>query len=217
MSTYDPQAIDPYGMPPKKRGMSTGAKVAIILVVVFGGFGVLCCGGIVGVGWWASQSFTEEPKDVAAKTAEMAQIEIPDGFAPKGAIDIKVPFSGQRLVTMVIYADDAGSTLMLGAFAEMGGDDQQANMRRTMEQSLEKQQRKRKQAEMLILRVQAKSVEIRGEAVEFLVQEGTLGGKPRVRVTGVFPGKTGAVMLLLDADPNVMSEEDIDQMLDSIE
>lgn len=208
MSTYDPQNTEPFGTPPKKRGMSTGAKVAIILVVVFGGFAVLCCGGMALTGWWFSKMVITDPKEVAAKKDQIATIDIPARLKPAFAMDMTVPVA----VTMVIYADDAGNILSLGT----GDDDQRANMQRSMEQSLQKQRKSGTQQNMVVRDTRVKTVTVRGEKFEFSIQTGTAGAQPRVRVNGEFPGDNGRVVLMLDADANVVSDADIDKMLESI-
>jgi hypothetical protein len=52
MSTYDPLPSDPYAAPPAKR--SSNLKVILIVLGVLGVLGMLCCGALIGGGFWAA-------------------------------------------------------------------------------------------------------------------------------------------------------------------
>jgi hypothetical protein len=61
--------------------------------------------------------------------------------------------------------------------------------------------------------------EIRGQPATFALMKGTgdQSGSERIQVVGFFRGKQGDAMLMLDVDTEKYSEEDIVEMIDSIE
>jgi hypothetical protein len=215
MSNYDPeQPVQAYAAPPRKPGMSSGAKVAIILCVVFGGLAVLCCGFFGAVGWWSSKAMINDPAKVAAKTAEIATIDIPAPLQPVMAMDMNVPFVGQMMV-MVVYNGPNNSMLMLTAAGEGMDEASRAEMQRGMAEGMKQQNVK--QQEMIVAESDSKKVTIGGEEVEFTIEQGEApNGTSRIRAVGTFPGSIGPVTLLLDVDANAVTREQVDDMLDSI-
>jgi hypothetical protein len=140
MSTTGPEWTPEGTQPPRKPGMSTGAKVVIILLVVFGVLVVVCCGGVIGIGMFAKKAvtdmFSEDPTVVAAKTEEITEIEIPEGFEPAGSFDMKIPVADQRMFLWTAYEDEeSGSTLMLfaagEAFPSQGREDRSKSRRQS--------------------------------------------------------------------------------------
>ena len=209
------------GMPPKV-GMSTPVKVLIILCIVFGGLAVVCCGGMaIMVPMFASkmkESVSDSPQQVVAKTAEMAKIDVPAELAPKTAFDMKVPFTDQRMMLWVVYTDQKGdSMLMLFAMGNMMAQQNQDQMRQSIDQSL--QQQNMRQEQITIEQTSTKEREINGQQATFTIQKGK--GKDskteRIQVSGVFQGKTGPVMLMMNVDAQKISEDEIVKMLDSIQ
>ena len=209
------------GMPPRV-GMSTPVKVLIILCVVFGGLAVVCCGGMAILGpMFASkmkESVSDNPQQIAAKTAEMAQIDVPAVLAPKASFDMKIPFTDQRMMLWVVYADqNSDSMLMLFAMGDMLAKQNQDQMRQSIDQSL--QQQNMRQEQITIERTSTKERQINGQPATFTIQHGK--GKDsqteRIQVSGVFQGKTGPVMLMMNVDAQKIGEEEIVKMLDSIE
>ena len=84
----------------QKQGMSTGVKVLIILLCVGGGSFVLCCGG--GIYWFSSNfNASVDPAAVEEVTAEIAEIEIPDGFQPMQSVSFNMGFF--LIVSSAIY------------------------------------------------------------------------------------------------------------------
>lgn len=215
--------MPPDGMqPPRKPGMSTGAKVLIVLGIVFLVLLVLCCGGLMLSGYfmqrWASDMASDDPATIVEVTNGITQIEIPEELEPTASIDMKVPFSDQTIMVSVVYQDEeTGSVLILASMGDAFGSENQAQMRRSIDQSL-RQQGMGDQEDMVIEQSYQKDVEIRGETATFTIAKGV--GKesktPRIQVTGVFQGRSGPVMLIFNGDADKFSEDEVVQMLDSI-
>lgn len=218
MSTTPPQMPQDWTQPPpQKRGMSSGSKVILILAIVFGGLALVCCGGVIGVVYYFRQAMTEDPAVVREKTAEIAEMSLPDGLKPQMAIDAKVPFTGQPIMTIVVYADDSADTFLFLAAGPAFASQDQAEMQRQINQSLQ-QKGRRQQGETVIGQSVTKKIQIRGQEVTFMVTvgKGAQSGKPRISVTGAFPSKEGTAMLVLNADAEKYPEEKVIQMLESI-
>ncbi len=216
-NSYD---TSPDGMQPvQKKGMSTGVKVLLVLGIVFGCLGLLCCGGMVMVGMWAKGLVSEDPVVVAQVTDDIVGIDIPDQLKPAVSVDAKVPFSGQQLMRVTVHADEeTGSALVLVGLGQMMVNQDQEEMRRSIDTQLQGQQVEG-QEDIMIESSYIKELEINGERAEFKISKGT--GRqtqtPRIQVVGVFQGKTGPVMLMFNGHADKFSEEQIIEMLESIE
>jgi hypothetical protein len=223
MSTDQPY-MSPEGMPPyQKPGMSTGTKVLLILGIIFLVLVVLCCGGGLALFWagasYMKDAFSDDPQVVRRVTGEIVDIEVPDKLQPQFSVNMKVPISGERFMVMVGYGDQAkGTAVMLASFGKEFAAQGQAQMQNQMEQQL-RQQGLGPEQNMGPQEVAEKEIEVRGEPVKFLfaTAKDPESGKERIQVTGAFQGKTGPVMIMVFADPEVLSEEEIVEMIESIE
>ena len=222
MSTDQPY-MSPEGMPPyQKPGMSTGTKVLIILGIIFLVLALLCCGGGVAV-FWAGASYmkdaiSDDPQVIRRVTAEIADIDVPEKLKPQFSMNMKVPISGDKLMVMVVYGNQAdGTAVMLASFGEAFADQGQAQMRQQMEQSL-REQGFSPGGGVGPGEATEKEIEVRGEPVKFMfaTAKDPDSGEDRSHVTGMFEGNTGPVMIMVFADPEKLSEEEIVEMLESI-
>ena len=141
MSMTPPDMSSEVTQPPPKSGMSRGAKLLIVLGVVFGILILLCCGGGIGTMVYMGTSMvSDKPDVVVAKTDEIIQIEIPDQLEPKMSFDLKVPFSGKRMMLWTVYLDEeTESVLILFALENASASGDPEEMRRAMYQQLRQQ------------------------------------------------------------------------------
>jgi hypothetical protein len=199
---------------PPKRGMSTGVKVILILGIIFGVLVVVCCGIFGGIAWWAQSRMSKDPTVVKNATKAMTDIDIPAALQP--AISMNM----QPVMTMVLYADQSSkSTLALIEPGSMMKGQNEEQMRQQLEQSMRQQGANQPEAEqILISHSEQKQFTIRGRPATFTIAtgKGARSGAPRVQVNGTFEGKTGNVLLMLNADANKVSEPAAVQMLESI-
>ena len=205
-------------LPQEKKGMSTRAKVLISLVVGFGGLMLLCCGGVVWIGYHFADSVSEDPAEIAAVTDEMAEIDMPEGFDPKMSFDMKVPISGERIMAWIVYIDEESqSMLMLCGMGAAAGTQNPEQMQQQFKQSMQ-QQGMQQQQDMVSAQSETRQLTVRGEPASFTFTTGvTESESPRIQVNGVFQGKTGPVILMMDADAEKYPEEQIVQMIEGIE
>jgi len=221
MNQYE---LPPDGMqPPPRSGMNTTSKVLIILAVVFGGLMLVCCGGVMLTGFYAQyylkDAISEDPVTVAKVTGEIVRIDVPEGLDPAASFNMDVPFSGQKLMTFVVYTDEeTNSALFLASMGDAFNSQNQEQMRQSMGQQLQAQGMG-DQEDLHVEESRQVQVEIRGQTVTFTISKGT--GKdsqtPRVQVTGAFQGESGPVMLILNADAEKFPEERLVEMIESIE
>jgi hypothetical protein len=217
MSMTPPEMSSEVTPPPKKTGMSGGAKVLIILGVVGGLLILLCCGGIVGFGIYVAGGASQDPDVVKEKTAEIAQIDVPEGLEPQMSFDMKFPFYGRWMLWVVYVDEDSKSVLALFTLPQASASANPEEMRRAMDQSLQ-QQGMGKREGIRIQESSKKEVTIRGQTVTFTIAKGVgeESNAPRIQATGVFQGEAGTVMLMLNADAEKYSEEQVVAMLESI-
>lgn len=192
--------------------MLIGLAVLLLLMVV------VCCGG----GYWflSHSKPVEEPAAVKALTSQIVDITIPAPLEPLAGMDVKIPVVNKTMVRFVIFADKSQeSRLVLFAMGEMFAGQNQEEIQRAINDSLKQQKGKQQDTEALEnAKETTKKVTIRGQETEFKITTGT-GVKtrqPRIEVKGTFQGKTGAVMLLLNANADRVSEAEIMKMLESI-
>ena len=100
---------------PKKQGMSSTAKVLVILGSIAGVCLLACCGGGIFVYMKAkdaiqniAQNFTTtDPDDIRARTADIVHIDIPEEFPPLRAFDF-------FFMKQIIYGrESSGSMVMI--------------------------------------------------------------------------------------------------------
>ena len=210
---------------PPKRGMSSTAKVLLVLGSIAGVCLLLCCGGGAFFVYKAKDmiSMTDVPQEIKQRTEEIAHVEVVDEFKPIQAMKIAVP----NVMTMkwVIYAkgEKQQSILMLmemnkAGMAVEGG----AGAKRQRDEMLEAM-RQQQGGGKFNTAIKEESTETRvftinGEKVEFDFIKGTRpGAAGGVRqVVGVFSGKAGVVMFMLIVDESDYDETAVVKMIKSI-
>jgi hypothetical protein len=201
--TFQPQ-------PPPKQGMSTGVKVLIILLCIFGGIALLCCGGMIYVGYKFKNAASEDPTVVKEVTKKIADIDIPPNFHPVRSIDVSF---WMKMRVVVYETKGRTGTLLLMEFSVPNASEQD------MRQSLNQQGQGQNVRNLQIKKTETKPFKIRGQDVEFTFAE-AVESKSKVayrQVKGAFPGKEkGAVMLMLQVQEKEYNEAAVVKMIKSI-
>ena len=193
---------------PKKKGMSTMAKVLIFLGCSAFGIFALCCGG--GIWWVSKMQPTQNPGEIAARTKTIVDIEIPATFKPTIAMDVKIPFA--FTMKMAVYnTAQQGMLILMSMDLPTGGPQQEAQMRQQMKQQGHGRQ-------LTIKSSETKKFMIRGKEVEFNFAKATEDStnKPFRQVTSSFNGKIGMTMLIMQIPEDEYKEEEIIKMIESI-
>lgn len=204
--------------PPRKMG--TGVKLLLIFGGLFGVIALICCGVIGYAAWWGNKSLIKDPAAVKEATKMIADIDIPEPLKPEGGLDMKIPFTGKTMMTIVAYGDTASaSNLALGGFGEMFQGQSEAQMQQQMELQMRQQGLNQGNREQIQDgKISTKEVKINGRPAKFTITtgQGAKNHKPRITVSGVFHGRSGPAFLMLDADAEKIGPEKVDAMLDSI-
>lgn len=200
------------GAPPRKPGWSTGTKVAVIL----GGCGVVlmlvCCGVFGYFGVQLRKSMTVDPTEVVAiRDGIITSITLPAEFQPQMGMNLTLAGQGMKMAVFGETSDpNAGGTALVLMQMMIAADE--AQMRQELEKSMGRQQK------VAIESSETKTVTIDGAMVDFVFAKGTTqqGSKPLRQVTGVFPGKTGTVMLMLFVPEDKWDAQQVLGILESI-
>lgn len=226
INPFDPGDAQESPLPMQKQGMSGGAKVLLVLGIIFLVLILLCCGGVAVFFLWArtymGKAMTTDPAAVRQVTARIASIEIPDVLQPQFAMDMKIPFTDRTMMTMVGYGDQSKrNILVLTAMGDAFGVQNQAQMEAQMEQSL-RNQGMGQQGDVNISERNVREIQVRGQPATFSFGKGTQkdpntgAERPRIEVTGTFQGPNGIVMLMVQADDETLGEDAIVKMIESI-
>lgn len=185
-----------------------GAGCGVMLLV--------CCGvggALFYVGAKVAQGVSQDPVVVREVASSIAEIELPPELAPK--FSMKLPFPTMDM-TLVIFGDGE-NMVMLGdmqgtAFANATPE----ALARQMEDSMRTQTGNRES-------INAESTEkreftIRGKPAEFVFTEGTGANsqKKLTEVMGAFPSEEGFVIVVIHAEAEKFSKEQLVEIIESI-
>ena len=218
-----PPLQDPFVSPQavEKKGMSSGARLLLILAILFLLCVLVCCGGIGILMYQASaymkDAFTEDPAIIDQRRAELLDIDVPEGFAPKVSIDMKVPMTDSRLMTIVVYENGPRNSLVLVGVGDMLSEMSKEDMEREIENSLQ-QQGLGQPTPGAKWESETREYQIGGKPVSFKYQtvKNENDEVTNTQVTGLVDGKRGPVLVTLSADAETLNEEQIDQVIKSI-
>lgn len=214
--TMDPDASGPYApqTPPK-----SGSKVWVFLGIGCGLMLLLCCGGGVAMFYGAKSAFqvANEPAAVQQQSSQIADFDVPNGFQADTAVTVSVPFTGQKVMTMVVYTppDKDGSILLTG-IGTIGANTDREQMRAQIEQQMSQQGQQKKRLD--VLESHDLKVEIRGKPATFKIQQAEDPQTKRkyIQIDGLFEGKEGPAFLIGQLKADDFSEEDAEKLVRSI-
>lgn len=197
-----------------QKGMSSTSKVLIVILCLGGLVCLLCC-GVVGWFFYSFQdAMTEDPAEVEARTQEIAEIEIPDGFQPQMAMNMD--FFVMEM-NMVLYGDfnNSGSLMLCHVNADIDSNDpnQEREIRSRMQETSGDQRN------LIVKNVEEKEFTIRGATVTvtFAEAEDANSGESIRQVTGSFKGEPrGTVIFIYSISEESYDEEEVVRMIESI-
>ncbi|MDZ7620091.1 MAG: hypothetical protein U1E05_24070 [Patescibacteria group bacterium] len=207
-----------------RPGMSTGSKVLLVLGIIFLVMILLCCGGVLTVGYmgqrYMEKSVSEDPQVVRQVTAEIAEVDIPEGLEPAFSMDMKVPFTGQPAVAWVVYRDQpSDSMLMLSSFGEVVDSTNREQLQAQMLQSMHEQGLSQEETTGP-REVSERQITVSGtpETFTFITSKAPETDQPRLEVSGAFTGpRGGLVLFLFNGDAEKFPEAEIVSVLESIQ
>ncbi len=199
------------GARPKKPGMSTTTKVLIVLACAGGFMCLLCCGGGIYFAQNIKKGVTNDPKEVAQRAKDIAEMDVPANFQPKAAMDINMFVMEMKMVIYEAGKSDGALILLqmdLPAGAEAGQEAQ-------FQQALKQQQHGGRNLQLK--RAETREFEIRGKKVPFLFAEAEdEHGQAFRQVTGMFHGDKGFTYLMLQIREKQYDEDAVVRMIKSI-
>ena len=213
--TFDPE-------PPKKKGMSTTAKVLITLGCVFGGFLLLCCGGVMYTGYQARNAVSEDPTVVAEVTKEIAEIDIPPQFQPKVSMNMDFWFMPVKMRFVVYHTRGNTGSLTLMEFVDPNAKEGEFGPRDRdqVRQQMRQQNQGQNVRDLDIEKSHTRRFQIRGKEVAFRFAKAV---DPQTKtafrqVRGAFPGriKNSRVVLVLQLPEDEYNEDRVVRMIESI-
>jgi hypothetical protein len=215
MATFDNE-MEPTQQPTQSKGC--GMKVLVILGLVFVVMALACC-GVGGYFYYTMKPVvTEDPTEVRAKTAEIAEIEVLDGLEPQMAMSMTIPIKNIDMA-MVVYSDGTTSSAltMLMFSVDNLSDAEQAEMHRAFEQGTSQHNADGPEG-INVEETQEKTIEINGQETTFIVSKGTgqQSGNARIMAVGTFQGKAGLTTVVVNVDAEKYPEEEVVKMLESI-
>ena len=217
---WDQPYVSPDDMqPPQKKGLSCGCIVLIVLGIAIVLLGLLCCGGMIGGVAFFARSFSEDPEVIAEVTRQIAEIDVPEGLEPTVSFDMKVPFTGERMMAGVVYLDEATkSLLVLGTLGgPMAAQGQEEQFWEQFEEAFQEKGIKH-EANVRDWERYEKEITVRGEPVTFYFATGKDedSGAQRIEATGTFPGDGSPVLFSFFGDAEKYDEQAIVDAIESI-
>lgn len=212
--------------PPPKQGMSSTAKVLIILGSIAGVVLLACCGGVAFVwiqapNWFKNLaqnvSVTQNPAEVRERTQQMLHIDIPADFMPLQAMEFFV-------MKWAVYQGKSGPQSLLiimemnKEMVDPNGDMDAQQQREQMRQSLRQQQQFGTMEEINEESHETRRFTIDGKTVEFDFTKGKSKTSQTVihQVVGVIPTAAGIVLIQMTVPDADYNEEAVTAMLKSI-
>lgn len=216
MSQYDE-----FGKPlPAKKGMGSGLKIFLFLVVGFGVLAVVCC-GIFGyfsyrVVQTAKDAVSEDPEKIRQVTGEMAQLDMPADFEPKMSMNFEIPFTGQHVKFAIWSGPSEPEVLMLMSTNVSGSSPEE--IQAEFEKAMREQGQQEEGADIQVEKYEVRKFEINGQPAEFNIGQGKDQNSDREcwKVVGSFQGQDGPVFVMLIVDRESMTEEEIVQLIESL-
>ena len=212
---------------PPAQGMSTGMKV-----LLFGGGGcalvvVLCCGffGIFGA-WMVNMiqgAVSDDPVVIREVTAELTEIAIPNDFRPMGSLRLENPFGDDKIMFVSYEKDDDSAFLVLAHLGPIEIDAEE--VANEIENQIAQQRAMNPEFEMrtdegfVVDETEKRDFVINGEPATFVFSRGHSedSGDAAMQVAGSFEGQVGTVLFMLFAKEDAMDEEQVVEIIESIQ
>jgi hypothetical protein len=218
--------------PPARRSSGKGkllAGIGIGCVVA----GLLCCGLVVGAGWWAvelvAQMISVDPAAIRDKTQQIASLEVPARFEPEMMLHIDPPFLDE-IGSMVVYENKADNeSLLLGEYRDLDvanrpPSDVFRDIDTNVSISINGQKRQidvqedERRADFEETSREPLERPMRGGTARFEIVQGKEKGTGRERIIayGTFPGHRGGGIFRMSVDAANSSVEDVKRIIETL-
>jgi len=196
-----------------KKGMSTTAKVVLVMLGVGGVALLLCCGGLFGAGVWlqrtVQQAQVTNPEQVRELAGKIASIRLPESYVPQQGLQL--PMLGMRMVTF-FRSDRPGFTVFLME-NNLAIDSSDPAQRDQMIKQIQQQQGSQGAN---LTDTEERDIEVAGQKVPFQFGNKNFNGMTLRQVMGFVPLKKGVVLVVITAPVDEFDEEELLPILQSI-
>lgn len=205
-----------------KRGMSTGAKVVVGILICLGVLLIACCGGCYYFVNYRLEDMVENafrqtttPAEVDKVRESFITMEIPEEYVAQSAMEMNIMGS----MKMAMYARDRSlnNSALILMYMNFPGTPSREQMEAQFDQQSDQFQQDH--GDLKITETEIVPVMIEGKEVDFEFAKGTKPDTENVgyRVTGMFAGDTGVIMVTLMEDEETWDRDAVIQMLETIQ
>lgn len=198
---------------PPKKGMSTTAKVVLVMLGVGGVALLLCCGGLFGAGVWLQRTVQQaqitDPDQIEEVAQQIASIRLPEEYHPQ--MGLQFPILGMRMAIFTRTDSPQSMAMLMENTMSMNSSDpaQRDQMMSQMKQQMGMQGADLSQTEV-------REIEVAGQKVPFQFGTLTKNGVKLTQVIGFVPLKKGMVMVSIAAPVDEFDDDEIVEILQSI-
>ena len=209
---------------PQKRGMSSTAKVLLVLGSIAGVCMLACCGGVAFFGFKfkdvikaVADSTSKDPAVVKQRTEEIVHIDIPEEFKPVATWGVPLgAFSMKQFIYQNASSPNSVLVIMETNQPLQPGQDPKQQREEMLQGMRQSQQMSSMNMDMQEESRETREFTIDGEEVPFEFIKGKAHGVPARKVVGIFPGRQGTIMLILMVAESDYNDEKIVKMVKSI-
>lgn len=218
--SYAPKDEPAFDRRHQSEGMSTTAKVLLIVSAVLGVLMLACCGGA----YYFSQQFkidqSSTPADVLAAQEAILPVAIPERFAPSQSMRMNLVVAEMDMA--IFEAKDgekSGIALMRMAFQMEGMEDQQAQQQMSQQNPVNQSLKNMKSED--------KTYEVDGKELVFTFAHGELQegedvdqtdvGQEWYSVQSIIPVENGMIMFSMTGPEEEFDQAEIDALIESIQ
>lgn len=197
-----PGAPAPQGNPNRKLWIILAASAAVLCLIA--------CAALLllgrGLGNLVQNSMVEDPQEAAEMGAEVAEIELPSGYAPIGGMNIMgmkmAMYGSESRQSMIILMKIPGVSSVNDVDMESMRDQMIRGMGRQMND---------------VRLIEQYEATIRGKPGQVIIQEGTSSEGILTRMlVAVFEGKIGLSMMMVMSPADEWDQDVADNVLESI-
>ena len=212
MSDNPYQSLENSEVPPQKKSRT-------LLWVILGALAVMsllcCCGGPMLLNWGLQNRISTDPVEVTAKADAMLQMDRPAELQPVFYMDMV-------FMKMAIFGQEGGGEMMCQMAMDPKMATDREKMRSSMDEQMQQQSAKNPDLpELIVDERETREYQVRGEPVSFDFNKCTAqeSGEKYYQVSGVVDSQDGsqAVMILLQVKAENVSEDQITEMIESIQ
>ena len=210
MSTEEP--VFDEELPPKK-GMSTTAKVVLVMLGVGGLALLLCCGGLFGAGIWMQRTIQNavvtNPVEVQQLADEIVSIQLPASYRTETGM--RLPMVQMRMATFVRTDNPQARVVVMENNMAFNPSDKEAR-----ERLLEQMKMQTGIQGANVADTEIREIEIAGEKVPFQFSTLDKNGSPMRQVLGFVPLRKGTVLIVIVCPNDTFDEDEVMTILQSI-